>query len=89
MNRHVELEELSALLDGELEAPRANIVREHLAGCAACDQRRAGLERSAQTATGTSGPTPSACNSWATAPAQSKSWAYESCPCSSATAERR
>ncbi|MEO8504432.1 MAG: zf-HC2 domain-containing protein [Acidobacteriota bacterium] len=49
MSRHVEIEELSALLDGELEAPRASVVREHLAGCTECDQRRAGLERSAQT----------------------------------------
>ncbi|MCU0670703.1 MAG: zf-HC2 domain-containing protein, partial [Myxococcota bacterium] len=36
-------EDLSALLDGELEAVRAEVVREHAAACAACGRRVAAL----------------------------------------------
>lgn len=45
MNRHATLEDLSCYLDSELEAERSRRVEEHLAACAACRQRLAGLGR--------------------------------------------
>jgi hypothetical protein len=45
MTRHVEIEELSAYLDHELAAVEAERLVTHLAGCPACAERLAGLER--------------------------------------------
>ncbi len=52
MTGHLELEELSALLDGELERVRAEEARRHLAGCAECTARLAGMQRSVATLRG-------------------------------------
>jgi hypothetical protein len=49
---HLELEELSALLDGELERSRADEARRHLDGCVECGERYAAMQRSVATLRG-------------------------------------
>jgi hypothetical protein len=49
---HLELEDLSALLDGELERRRAEEARRHLEGCAECSERYAAMQRSVATLRG-------------------------------------
>ena len=52
MTAHLELEELSALLDGELERSRADEARRHLDGCVECGERYAAMQRSVATLRG-------------------------------------